>query len=401
MLTGKKILLGVCGGIAAYKSVQLTRLLVKAGAAVKVVMTPAAQHFVGPITFSTLSKSPALWDFTDSSGSQWHNHVALGAWADIFVIAPLTANTLAKMAHGQADNLLLATYLSAKCPVVVAPAMDLDMYSHATTTHNLEQLKAIGNHVIPATSGELASGLEGQGRMAEPDHILAWLEHFFTPANGSLSGKHVLITAGPTREPIDPVRFISNHSSGKMGIALAVAAKHAGAKVTLVLGPTTQSPPANVEVVRVETALEMFDAVERRFAGTDIFIAAAAVADLQPAKTATEKIKKKDAGHSLALAPTKDILKTMGHKKQPGQLVIGFALETQNAIGYGQQKLAEKNLDAIVVNSLADEGAGFGHDTNKVTLLSRDNKSREIQLKPKEEVAKDIIQFIQEELLHA
>ncbi len=393
MLAGKKILLGVCGSIAAYKSAYLTRLLVKAGAEVRVVMTPDATSFIGPITLSTLSQYPVLWQFTNDEGATWNNHVELGLWADLMLIAPLTATTLSKMNTGLCDNLLVATYLSAKCPVVVAPAMDLDMYRHPSTQYNLERLQSFGHHIIAAESGELASGLEGQGRLAEPEKIVAWLSNFFSK-DLPLSGKKALLTAGPTREPIDPVRYISNHSTGKMGIALAEALLSNGAQVTLVLGPTTETPPADATVIRTETAEDMYKAVKDHFPQSDVFIASAAVADFTPAQPAQHKRKKAEGGNPIALSRTRDILAEMGQQKRAGQFVVGFALETQHALQYGQQKLQEKNLDLIVINTLEDEGAGFGHDTNKVVLLDKDNTTTELALQPKREIAEQIVQHI-------
>lgn len=393
MLAGKKIVLGVCASIAAYKSAFLTRLLVQAGAEVRVVLTPAATDFVGPITFSTLSKNKAVWQFTDDQGATWNNHVALGLWADLLLIAPLSAATLSKLASGHCDNLLVATYLSAKCPVVVAPAMDLDMYQHPTTQQNLQQLITYGNQVIPATDGELASGLSGQGRMAEPADIVDWLTDYFSQ-HQPLAGKHVLLTAGPTREPIDPVRYISNHSSGKMGIALAQAFRDAGAAVTLVLGPTHETPPEGVAVVPVERAADMYEAVASRFAAVDLFVAAAAVADFTPAQPALQKHKKEAGVAPISLTSTKDILAEMGAQKEAHQFVVGFALETEKALQHAQDKLTRKNLDLIVVNTLEDAGAGFGHDTNKVTLLDKRNKTTVLELQPKTEIAKKIVQHI-------
>lgn len=393
MLAGKKIVLGVCASIAAYKSAYLTRLLVKAGAEVRVVLTPDATQFVGPITFATLSKHQALWQFTDDEGATWNNHVELGLWGDLLLIAPLTAATLSKMATGHCDNLLMATYLSAKCPIVVAPAMDLDMYQHPTTQQNLERIQSFGNLVIPAESGELASGLEGQGRMAEPEAIVSWLIDYFAK-DKPLAGKKALLTAGPTREPIDPVRYISNHSTGKMGIALATALRDAGAEVTLVLGPTSQTPPTDVQVVAVDSAAEMYQAVADRFSSSDLFIGAAAVADFTPASPADQKLKKEKGGQPIELAQTKDILKEMGQQKKPHQFVVGFALETEKALEHAAEKLTKKNLDLIVVNTLEDSGAGFGYDTNKVTLLEPGNKTTPLELQPKTEIANDILQHI-------
>lgn len=394
MAAGRKILLGVCGSIAAYKSAYLTRLLVKQGAEVRVVMTPDACQFVAPLTFSTLSKQNTHWQFTANEGASWNNHVELALWADLVLIAPATANTLAKMATGICDNLLLAVYQSAKCPVAIAPAMDLDMYHHPANQHNIELLSGYGNHIIPAEYGELASGLEGEGRMAEPEHILAWIDDFFRP-KGPWAGKRVAITAGPTREAIDPVRYITNHSSGKMGIALAEEAARRGAKVLLILGPT-ELKPANpaIEVVAVESAEDMLKASEAVFAETDVFIGAAAVADYTPVSPAIRKVKKTDKDLSISLKRTDDILKTLGAKKRKGQLLVGFALETHDAEQHAREKLKDKGLDLIVLNSLGDVGAGFGHDTNKVTLIGRNNKSLPMELKPKAAVAADILDHL-------
>lgn len=394
MATGRKILLGVSGSIAAYKSAYLTRLLVKQGAEVRVVMTPDACQFVAPLTFSTLSKNETYWQFTSDSGTSWNNHVELALWADLVLIAPATANTLAKMANGICDNLLLAVYQSAKCPVAIAPAMDLDMYQHPANRHNMKKLADFGLHIIPAEHGELASGLEGEGRMAEPEHILAWIADFFRP-KGPWAGKRVAITAGPTREAIDPVRYITNHSSGKMGIALAEEAARRGAKVVLILGPT-ELKPANpaIEVVAVDSAGQMLKASEAVFTETDVFIGAAAVADYTPSKPSGQKVKKNDEDLNIPLKRTADILKTLGQKKRKGQLLVGFALETHEGEIHAREKLKAKNLDLIVLNTLDDEGAGFGYDTNKVTLIGRNNKSLHMELKPKAAVAADILDHL-------
>ncbi len=396
VLSGKHILLGVSGGIAAYKTAFLVRLFIKAGAQVKVVMTPEAKDFVTPLTLSTLSKNPVYWDFVEQEGELWNNHVELGKWADLFCMAPVTANTLAKMAHGQSDNFLLATYLSADCPVYIAPAMDLDMYSHPTTAENLKLLTQFGHHIIPAETGELASGLVGKGRMAEPERILDFItEHL--KKGLPLRGKKLLLTAGPTYEAIDPVRFIGNHSSGKMGYALAEEAAKLGAEVTLISGPTSlQLNIDAVNLVRVTSAEEMYQAAHRYFDDMDVVIAAAAVADYRPQTVATEKIKKNDPVLELKLEKTKDILKSLGERKS-SQFLVGFALETQNEIQNAQAKLQKKNLDFIVLNSLRDKGAGFKNDTNKIKIVSADTV-KTFDLKTKAEVARDILAEILERL---
>ncbi len=394
-LHGKHILLGVTGGIAAYKTAHLTRLLIKAGAEVKIILTPNAREFVTPLTLSTLSKNPVLTSFTKDDGSGvWNSHVELGLWADYMIIAPATANTLSKMASGEADNLLIATYLSARCPVFIAPAMDLDMYRHHSTVQNLETLIQHGRHIIPAEEGELASGLTGEGRMAEPENILAFLNNYIEE-NAPLYGKKILITAGPTYEPIDPVRYIGNRSSGKMGFALAENAAQSGAEVILVTGPVhLPTPPGNVKRIDVETAAEMYRESMKYFPGAHIVIAAAAVADFTPVKSATHKIKKQASGKmTLNLTHTKDILAEMGKRKKH-QLLAGFALETQDGTANAQKKLSEKNLDLIILNSLQDEGAGFGHDTNVITLIDRDGSIRKFPKKTKKELATDIINHI-------
>ncbi len=393
MLKGKKILLGISGSIAAYKAILLVRLLVKAGADVKVIITPAAKDFVSPLTLATLSKNTVLSDLFEEQ--TWANHVALGRWADVFVIAPLSCNTLAKMASGACDNLLMATYLSATCPVVVAPAMDEDMWHHPATRANLERIRSYGNQVIPVEKGELASGLFGDGRMAEPEQILHFLEVHFS-ASGSLAGKKALVTAGPTYEPLDPVRFIGNHSSGKMGLALAQELAQRGATVTLVMGPSLLSIPASpaLTVVRVQTAAEMLAACETAFPETDLAIMAAAVADYTPANVASEKIKKKETSLQIELHKTTDILKQLGTKKKDGQVLVGFALESSREREYALEKLKTKNADMIVLNSIRDEGAGFGHDTNKITIFSRSGQEYSFPLQPKSGVAKDIVDTI-------
>ena len=395
ILSGKKILLGVTAGIAAYKTASLVRLFIKAGAQVKVVMTPAAKDFVTPLTLSTLSKNPVLSSFTNEEDDNdlWNNHVELGLWADFFLIAPATANTMSKMATGNSDNLLMATYLSAKCPVYFAPAMDLDMYKHETTKESMEKLQSFGNIMIPATSGELASGLVGEGRMAEPEDIVAFIEKDILDAL-PLQGKKVLITAGPTYEAIDPVRFIGNHSSGKMGFEIAKAASYLGAEVVLVSGPTHQKVESSlIKVIPVVSAQEMFIAIHDNFNDCDIAILSAAVADYKPKFTSDKKIKKKESTLTLELEKTKDILGSLGKIKK-NQILVGFALETNNELENAIGKLESKNLDLIVLNSLNDEGAGFGGATNKVTIIRKDKNSVNYALKSKAEVAQDIMQEI-------
>jgi phosphopantothenoylcysteine decarboxylase/phosphopantothenate--cysteine ligase len=392
MLQGKKILLGITGSIAAYKSIYLVRQLIKAGAQVKVVMTPSAADFVSPLTLSTLSRNVVLKDLFDEQS--WSNHVMLGRWADIMLIAPLSCNTLAKMATGQCDNLLLAVYLSAVCPIVVAPAMDEDMWHHAATQQNLEKIRSYGNTVIPVDNGELASGLFGEGRMAEPDQIVQFIESNFFLTQ-PLKGKKALVTAGPTYEAIDPVRFIGNHSSGKMGIAIAKELYKRGAAVTLVMGPGNKElSPNGIQLVRVTSADEMYEACQTVFDEMDISVMSAAVADYTPLKKEDEKIKKKEEVFGLELKRTKDILKSLGERKKNGQILVGFALETTNEREYALDKLAKKNADMIVLNSLNDAGAGFGHDTNKVTIYERSGKETKFDTKLKEEVAKDIVDII-------
>ena len=382
------IVLGITAGIAAYKTPQLVRLLTKKEHNVKVILTENAKEFVTPLTLSTVSKNPVLTNFSSPEGN-WHSHVELALWADAMLIAPATANTIAKMAHGVCDNLLLATYFSAKAPVFIAPAMDLDMYAHPTVTENLIKLKSFGNHIIPATYGELASGLVGQGRMAEPENIVLFLENALTE-NLPFKGKKILITAGPTYEAIDPVRFIGNFSSGKMGIALANEAVRQGAEVHLILGPSTEKNiHSQIHLHRVVSAQQMYEAAVTEFPTYDIAILAAAVADYTPETVASEKIKKKGGNLSLTLVPTVDILASLG-KIKTTQTLIGFALETENEVANAQTKLEKKNLDAIVLNSLRDAGAGFGTDTNKVTFITKKTQIS-FPLKTKEEVAKDIL----------
>ena len=392
MLQGKKILLGITGSIAAYKSIYLLRLLVKAGAEVKVVTTPAAKDFVPTLTLSTLSKNPVLVDLFDDES--WTNHVQLGRWADVMIIAPLSCNTLAKMANGQCDNLLLATYLSATCPVVVALAMDEDMWHHPSTKSNLERIAAFGNKIIPVAKGELASGLYGDGRMAEPEQIVQYLvDNFFLIRQ--LTGKKALVTAGPTYEPIDPVRFIGNHSSGKMGIAIAKELHDRGAEVTLVMGPSNIELSANgITIKRVTTAAEMLEACEKEFASVDIAVMSAAVADYTPAERAQQKIKKKESSLTIELHKTKDILKNLGERKTEHQVLVGFALETENEMDNAREKLVKKNADLVVLNSLNDKGAGFGHDTNKITIFDKNGGELHFETKSKNEVAKDIVDTI-------
>lgn len=401
MLHGKKILLGICGSIAAYKAAFLTRLLVKKGAIVRVIMTEAATQFISPLTLSTLSKHPVTTHFFTSQEQVWNNHVELGLWADAFLIAPITGATLAKLANGLCDNVLTATYLSARCPVYLAPAMDLDMWQHPATQRNVNYLQSIGNKIIPVGDGELASGLVGKGRLAEPEDIVQFLQQQFTHQVNQkqlpLHNKKVILTAGPTREPIDPVRFISNHSTGRMGIELAEAAHQQGAKVTLILGATPLRPPtADIEVICVQTAQEMYAATVARFEQADIGILTAAVADYTPAHPQTKKIKKQAGTDDLTLSlkRTKDILKHLGTLKQSHQTLVGFALETDNELANATRKLQAKNLDFIVLNSLQDKGAGFQHATNKVTIIDKNGTITPFDLKSKREVAEDIIAYI-------
>ncbi len=395
-LKGKHIILGVTGGIAAYKSVTLLRLLTKAGAEVQVVMTPAAKEFVAPVTFASLSQKPVVSEFFTANTGEWHSHVDLGLWADAMVVAPATASTIGKMANGIADNMLVTTYLSAKEPVWIAPAMDLDMMRHPSTVANIERLRSFGNHIIEPGSGALASGLSGKGRMAEPEEIVATLESHFATA-GSMTGKTVTITAGPTREKLDPVRFISNFSSGKMGYALAEEAARRGARVILVSGPVAlEARNPLIEVRRVESAEEMLAEARKAFAESDIAIMCAAVADYRPAAVSPSKLKRGDSpAMTLELVRNPDIAATLGSEKRTGQTLVGFALETDDAIAHGADKLRRKNLDMIVVNSLADKGAGFGTDTNLVTIITADGRRTAGTLKPKSAVAADIIDSIE------
>ena len=395
VLNGKNVLLGISGGIAAYKTASLVRLLIKAGAHVQVVMTPASLDFVTPLTLSTLSKNPVYSTFynEEEENATWNNHVELALWADYMLIAPATANTLSKMASGTCDNLLMATYLSAKCPVYFAPAMDLDMYIHPTTKINFDKLQSFGNTIIPAESGELASGLSGKGRMAEPENIIQFIEKDLA-SKLPLKGKKVLITAGPTYEAIDPVRFIGNHSSGKMGFDIATAAANLGAEVVLVSGPThLQMKNNSVNLIRVTSANEMYDVCHQYFENMDVAIAAAAVADYKPKNVALQKIKKTEATFTIELEKNKDILLSLGQIKK-NQFLIGFALETENEIENAKIKIEKKNLDLIVLNSLNDKGAGFGQPTNKVTFIDKDFNIFENLLKSKELVAQDIVNLI-------
>ena len=399
MLKGKKILIGITAGIAAYKIPFLIRLLIKEGAAVKVVMTVEACDFVTPLTLSALSQNPvSIEPFSPADGT-WHSHIELGSWADAFVIAPLTANTMAKMATGITDNLLLATYLAARCPVFYAPSMDVDMYHHKTTQQNISTLQSHGNILIAPHAGELASGLTGMGRLEEPQNIVEILQSYFAKQQ-TLSGKRVLISSGPTVERIDPVRFISNHSSGRMGNALALEAAARGAEVTIVSGPVAEYPQhPSIQIIKVNTAAEMYASCTEMFANADITIMAAAVADYTPQNPEKEKIKKKDKTLSLNLLKTKDILADLGKQKKKGQLLVGFALETNNEIENAIHKLHTKNLDFIVLNSLKDTGSGFGVDTNKISIIGKDQVINEFKLKTKSEAAVDIFDSIQKEII--
>jgi phosphopantothenoylcysteine decarboxylase / phosphopantothenate---cysteine ligase len=395
VLNGKKILLGISGGIAAYKTATLVRLFIKAGAHVQVIMTPASKDFVAPLTLSTLSKKPVFSSFynEEDQNAQWNNHVELALWADFMLVAPATANTLSKMANGSCDNLLIATYLSAKCPVYFAPAMDLDMYKHPSTLASFKALGSFGNIIIPAESGELASGLSGEGRMAEPENIITFLEADLE-SKLPLKGKKILITAGPTYEAIDPVRFIGNHSSGKMGFDIANAAANLGAEVILVTGPThCKVNNSSIKLIPVLAAQEMYDACHAHYESVDVAIAAAAVADYKPKNVASQKIKKVATDFTIELEKTKDILASLGEIKK-NQFLIGFALETENEIENAKLKIQKKNLDLIVLNSLQDKGAGFGKDTNKVTFIDKFYTVEAMELKPKEAVANDIINKI-------
>lgn len=389
MLKNKNIILGVCGSIAAYKSALLVRLLVKAGANVKVILTQDASNFITPLTLATLSKNPVYTQYFEAETGVWSNHVELGLWADYMLIAPASANTLGKMANGLCDNLLTAVYLSAKCPVLFAPAMDLDMWKHESTQDNVAKLKQMGNTMIAPGKGELASGLYGEGRMAEPEEILAFLENVIKKGL-PLLGKKVLVTAGPTYEAIDPVRFIGNHSSGKMGFALAETLYQLGAEVTLIAGPTALKSDDGIQRIDVTSAAEMLNACIAQFNGTDITVMSAAVADYTPVEVAQQKIKKKEDHFNIELKKTTDILATLGKQKSEGQLLVGFALETTDEENYAKEKLKKKNLDLIVLNSLNDKGAGFKSETNKITIFNKALEKTAFETKSKADVAKDI-----------
>jgi phosphopantothenoylcysteine decarboxylase / phosphopantothenate---cysteine ligase len=393
VLRNKKILLGVSGSIAAYKSAILIRLLVKSEAEVQVVMTPSASDFISPLTLSTLSKKPAFTEFVKDGSGQWNNHVELGLWADLIIVAPASANTIAKMANGICDNLLSAVYLSARCPVAIAPSMDLDMYDHPAVRNNLEKLRSFGNHVMDAPFGALASGLSGHGRMAEPENIIQYIKEILNPSV-KLKNKKVLVTAGPTYEPLDPVRFIGNYSSGKMGYELAAEFSRLGAEVTLISGPSGLPRPSSVNFIPVTTASEMYEKALFYFADTDIAVLSAAVADYTPKDKSPFKIKKKEDAFNLELIKTADIAAQLGKNKKKDQFLVGFALETDHEIENALQKMASKNLDMIVLNSLNDKGAGFGHDTNKVTILKKDQSAIPFPLQSKKEAAGNIIQTI-------
>ncbi len=391
MLSGKKILVGVTGSIAAYKTILLVRLLIKDGAEVKVIMTPSAKDFVSPLTFATLSKNEVLVNLFNETS--WADHVNLGRWADVMLIAPLSCNTLAKMANGFCDNLLLAVYLSAVCPIIVAPAMDEDMWHHATSKLNIDKIRSFGNHIIPVENGELASGLYGDGRMAEPDTIMEYLNNSFFKSK-ELAGKKILVTAGPTHEAIDPVRFISNHSSGKMGVAIAEEFALRGADVTLILGPSHIDVTKNIHTINIVSAREMYDACMNNFAKADITVMAAAIADYMPQDFSSKKIKKTKSVFNLNLKRTNDILKELGERKSKDQIVVGFALETNNEKENALSKLEKKNIDLIVLNSLNDEGAGFGAETNKISIFDRNGNELDFETKSKKLVAKDIVNTI-------
>lgn len=393
MLKDKNILLGVCGSIAAYKSAFLVRLLVKSGANVKVVLTTDGANFITPLTLATLSKNPVYTQYFEEETGVWSNHVELGLWADLMIIAPISANTLAKLATGICDNLLTAVYLSAKCPVYVAPAMDLDMWKHETTQHNIKRITSFGNTVIAPANGELASGLYGEGRMAEPEEIVSFLNHAILKAM-PLYGKTAMVTAGPTYEAIDPVRFIGNHSSGKMGFAIADTLVRLGAEVTLIAGPTAQKATQPLKRIDVVSAADMFNACSEHFPQSDITVMCAAVADYKPKTVAEQKIKKKDSDLNLALEKTVDILANLGKNKAKGQVLVGFALETNDEENYAKGKLEKKNLDLVVLNSLNDQGAGFKSDTNKITIFNKALEKTTFEMKSKTEVAKDICEAI-------
>lgn len=392
MLKGKRIVVGITGSIAAYKAAILVRLLVKEGADVKVIMTALAKEFITPLTMATLSKHPIMVEFYNPENGDWNSHVETGIWADAYLIAPATANTMAKMANGVADNLLLTTYLSARCPVFIAPAMDLDMYQHPATQHNIETLRSFGNQIVEPEDGELASGLSGKGRMAEPEHIVAALQRYFSEKK-TLTGKTFMVTAGPTYEPIDPVRFVGNYSSGKMGYALAEELAERGADVILISGPTHIHIHNNhIKRISVATASEMFAAATEYFPSVNGAIMAAAVADYSAAHVSSSKIKRQDNKLMLELTATKDIAAELGKTKKKNQVLVGFALENENELENAKKKLLNKNLDFIVLNSMQDKGAGFNVDTNKITIVDRNTETpQSFDLKQKQEVAKDII----------
>ncbi|MFC4211507.1 bifunctional phosphopantothenoylcysteine decarboxylase/phosphopantothenate--cysteine ligase CoaBC [Pedobacter lithocola] len=393
MLKNKNIILGVCGSIAAYKSAFLIRLLIKAGANVKVILTPEGANFVTPLTLATLSKNPVYTQYFEKETGVWSNHVELGLWADLIIIAPISANTLAKLANGICDNLLTAVYLSAKCPVYVAPAMDLDMWKHESTQENINKIKGFGNFVISPTSGELASGLFGEGRMSEPEEMILFLENSIKQSL-PLYGKKAMVTAGPTYEAIDPVRFIGNHSSGKMGFAIADELATLGADVTLISGPTAQKSNQNLKRIDVVSAKDMLESCNAIFDEVDITIMCAAVADYRPKTVSTEKIKKQENNLTLELEKTTDILSSLGSRKKTNQILVGFALETSDEENYAKGKLEKKNLDLIVLNSLKDTGAGFKTDTNKITIFNKALERTVFDMKSKTEVAKDICEVI-------
>jgi len=393
-LSGKRILLGVTGSIAAYKSALLTRLLIKSGAEVQLIMSASALDFITPLTLATLSKRPVFSDFSDKKSGQWHNHVELGLWADLFIIAPLSANTLGKFANGICDNLLTATYLSARCPVMLAPAMDLDMYQHPSVRANFEKVSSFGNVILDAESGELASGLSGQGRMMEPEHILERVIHFFNPVQ-DFKGKRVLVTLGPTQEAVDPVRFISNHSSGKMGFAIAKAFQDQGAEVVVISGPVSLDLTSeHFHLIPVHSASEMYEAVKSIHSQMDICVFAAAVADYAPIEVAAEKIKKQGEELTLRLKKNVDIAFELGKTKKVNQIHVGFALETENEEEHAKGKLERKNFDLVVLNSAREEGAGFKHDTNRVKIFNRNGKMTQSELMPKSKIAEIILEEV-------
>jgi phosphopantothenoylcysteine decarboxylase/phosphopantothenate--cysteine ligase len=398
MLSGKKILVAVCGSIAAYKTAYLVRILIKEGALVRVVMTPAAKEFISPLTFATLSKQECYVDYTNLSKTNWNNHVDLALWADLMIIAPVSAGTISKMANGLCDNLLMGVYMSVRCPDYVAPAMDEDMWKHGSTKTNIQKLKSFGNKVIAVNSGELASGLTGEGRMAEPEEIVSYIKNEIRTEGHSsqLHGKKILITAGPTFEAIDPIRFVGNHSSGRMGVALAELAYNLGAEVYLILGPSKLKVKDGINVANVFSAKEMYAAAKKYFSTADICIFAAAVADYTPKTFSAEKIKKNDYEFSVVLKKNVDIAYEFGKVKKEGQVSVGFALETHNELKHAKDKLIKKNFDLVVLNSLNDKGAGFQFNTNKISILNRNNKITKFELKNKDEVALDIFKSIED-----